>query len=408
MKKNILTKTVWILSFVSFFTDVASEMLYPILPLYLQAIGFSVFYIGILEGIAEATASFSKGYFGKLSDSLGKRVPFVQIGYSLSAISKPLMGFFIQPLVVFLLRTMDRFGKGVRTSARDAILVRESTHENRATVFGFHRSMDTLGAVIGPCLALIFLYYYPNEYQIIFLLSFAPGFFAVLLSFLLKDKEVNLDSSLSGNKDSIDSKPKKPFEFINPFSFLSYWKKSPKEYKFLIIGLLVFAWINSSDMFLLLKVKQITNNDSFVIASYIFYNLVYALLGLPLGLLGDKIGLQKTYALGLLLFSLVYLGMGWIQNFFGLVVIFIIYGAFSAATEGIAKAWISNTVDKNEIATAIGFYTTFQGIFTMFSSILAGWIWQTFGNNVLFYYTGFMGLILVLYFFLLPIEKKYN
>ena len=162
--KNI-TRTVWILSFVSLFTDMASEMLYPVMPIYLKTIGFSIVLIGILEGVAEAVAGLSKGYFGKLSDNSGKRVPFVQIGYAFSAISKPMMALFIYPLWIFFARTIDRFGKGIRTGARDAILSDEATPETKGKVFGFHRSMDTLGAVLGPLLALLYLYYYPEDYK---------------------------------------------------------------------------------------------------------------------------------------------------------------------------------------------------------------------------------------------------
>ncbi len=184
-----ITRTVWILSWVSLFTDTASEMLYPILPIYLKTIGFSIVLIGILEGVAEATAGFSKGYFGKLSDTSGKRVPFVQIGYAFSAISKPMMAIFIYPFWIFFARTIDRFGKGIRTGARDAILSEQATAETKGKVFGFHRSMDTLGAVLGPSLALVYLYYYPQDYKTLFYVAFIPGMLAVLASFLLKDKK---------------------------------------------------------------------------------------------------------------------------------------------------------------------------------------------------------------------------
>src|SRR6188472_867359 len=153
------------------FTDTASEMLYPIMPIYLKTIGFSILLIGILEGVAEATAGFSKGYFGKLSDNSGKRVPFVQLGYALSAVSKPMMAVFIYPLWIFFARTIDRIGKGIRTGARDAMLSDEATAETKGHVFGFHRSMDTLGAVVGPSLALLYLYFNPENYKTLFYIA---------------------------------------------------------------------------------------------------------------------------------------------------------------------------------------------------------------------------------------------
>ena len=188
MKQKILTRTVLVVSFVSLFTDVASEMLYPVMPVYLKSIGFSILLIGILEGVAEATAGLSKGYFGNLSDLTGKRVPFVRAGYMLSAISKPMMAIFVFPVWIFFARTIDRFGKGIRTSARDAMLSDETTPEHKGKVFGFHRSMDTIGAAIGPILALIFLWLYPGQYKWMFFIAFFPGLVAITLTFLLKDK----------------------------------------------------------------------------------------------------------------------------------------------------------------------------------------------------------------------------
>ena len=191
MKQKILTRTIWLLSIVSLFTDMASEMLYPVMPVFLRSIGFSFLLIGILEGVAEATAGISKSYFGRISDNIGRRLPFVQLGYFLSAVSKPMMAAFIYPLWIFFARTLDRFGKGIRTAARDAMLSDESSVENRGSVFGFHRSMDTSGAVLGPAVALIFLYFYPGRYQLLFLLAFIPGILAVISTLLLKEKKKN-------------------------------------------------------------------------------------------------------------------------------------------------------------------------------------------------------------------------
>ncbi|HMW75237.1 MAG TPA: MFS transporter, partial [Saprospiraceae bacterium] len=186
-KTRIITKSVWILAFVSMFTDMASEMLYPVMPVYLQSVGFSVMLIGVLEGIAEALAGLSKAYFGRWSDVTGRRVPFVQVGYGLSAIAKPMMAILAVPLWIFVARTLDRLGKGIRTGARDAILTEQSTNATRGRIFGFHRSFDTVGAVIGPLMALAYLYYYPEDYRTLFLLAFIPGLLAIFASFRLKE-----------------------------------------------------------------------------------------------------------------------------------------------------------------------------------------------------------------------------
>lgn len=380
--KNI-TRTVWILSLISLFTDAASEMLYPIMPIYLKSIGFSILLIGVLEGFVEATAGLSKGYFGKLSDSSGKRVPFVRIGYALSAISKPLLAIFVYPLWVFMARTIDRLGKGIRTGARDAILSDEATPATKGKIFGFHRSMDTLGAVIGPAIALLYLYYHPGEYKVLFLLAFLPGLLAVVASFYLKDK---------------DSKPAEVIKAVSFFSFLGYWKSSPATYRQLVVGLLAFALFNSSDVFLLLKAKQIGLDDTAVIGVYIFYNFVYALFALPLGILADKIGLKRIFAFGLCLFSIVYFGMSFSTNIYAVAGMFFLYGLYAAATEGVSKAWISNISDKKDTATAIGTYTGFQSICAMLSSSMAGFIWFKYGSNAIFLISGFAAVLIMLYF----------
>ena len=382
-----ITRTVWILSLVSLFTDMASEMLYPIMPIYLKSIGFSILLIGILEGFAEATAGLSKGYFGKLSDTSGKRMPFVQIGYAFSAISKPMMAIFIYPLWIFFARTIDRFGKGIRTGARDALLSDEATPLTKGKVFGFHRSMDTLGAVIGPALALVYLYYFPQNYKTLFFIAFIPGLLAVVASFLLKDKKTN------------DIKPKISIPF---FSFLSYWKVSPTEYKKLVIGLLAFTLFNSSDVFLLLKAKQSGLADTMVIGIYIFYNLIYAIFAFPIGIVADKVGLKTIFVIGLVLFSVVYFGMSVNTNLYLFFGLFFLYGVYASATEGISKAWISNITEKKDTATAIGTFSGLQSICTMLASSLAGLVWFEFGAKTTFLISSIATIFVVIYVLRIP------
>ncbi len=388
--KNI-TRTVWILSLVSLFTDAASEMLYPVLPIYLKSIGFSIVLIGLLEGFAEATAGLSKGYFGKLSDHSGKRVPFVQLGYALSSISKPMMAMFIFPLWIFFVRTIDRFGKGIRTGARDAILSDEATPETKGKVFGFHRSMDTLGAVIGPAFALIFLFYFPEQYKALFIIAFIPGLLAVLASFFLKEKK------------RLDQKPKEKISF---FSFLNYWKMSPPHYRKLVAGLLFFALFNSSDVFLLLKAKQSGLDDTMVIGVYIFYNLVYALFAFPVGILADKIGLKWIFICGLVLFAIVYSGMAVNTNIYIFYALFFMYGIYASATEGISKAWISNISDKKDTATAIGTFSALQSICSMLASTLTGIIWYEYGATTTFVIIASATIVAIIYFLLIPFSKS--
>lgn len=372
------------LSLVSLFTDMASEMLYPVMPLFLQSIGYTALFIGILEGFAEAVAGLTKSYFGKRSDALGKRLPFVQLGYGLSAISKPMLAIFSFWWWIFLSRTTDRLGKGIRTGARDAMLSDECLPETRGRVFGFHRSMDTLGAVAGPALALIYLYYYPENYQTLFIIAFVPGLLAIACTLFMKEKK-------------IIAATKKGITHAGIFSFTSYWKSSPVTYKKLSAGLLLFALINSSDVFLLLKMKESGQDDTMIIAVYIFYNLVYALLSYPMGMLADKLGLKYIFSGGLLVFSIVYAGFAVSSSLLSFMLLFALYGLYAAATEGISKAWISSLVPKGETASAIGTFSGFQSICTLFASSCYGLLWHQFGAMATLLISAVVALIVILY-----------
>ena len=392
MKPKIITQTILVLSLVSFFTDIASEMLYPVMPVFLRSIGFSFFLIGILEGFAEATAGLSKSYFGRRSDKSGRRLPFIQTGYTLSAISKPMMAAFVYPLWIFLARTADRLGKGIRTAARDAMLSSESTPENKGKVFGFHRSMDTFGAVLGPAIALLFLHFYPQRYKLLFLFAFLPGMLAVFATLLIKEKKNKIVSKTEDVQ-------------VKFFAIFGYWKKSNSAYKKLLIGLLLFALFNSSDVFLLLKMKNTGLGDTEVIGVYIFYNLVYALLSWPIGILADKTGMKSIFLSGLFIFSIVYAGFAFNHNLYIFFGLFLLYGIYASATEGISKAWISNIVNRNETATAIGTYTGLQSLCTLIASSLTGFLWITAGPFFTFITTASVSIIVILYLFSLPIAN---
>ncbi len=381
---RIINRTVVILSVVSLFADIASEMIYPVIPIYLKEIGFSVLLIGILEGIAEFTAGISKGYFGKMSDEKGVRLPFIKSGYFLSTISKPMMAVFTFPLWIFFARTVDRFGKGLRTAARDAMLSKQATKQTKARVFGFHRSMDTVGAAIGPLVALTFLYFFPFQYATLFYLAFIPGIIAVLLIFLLKEKKEPVSTLAKGNF----------------FSFFKYWKIAGPEFKKIVKGLLLFALFNSSDVFLLLITKEVTGSDTITIAAYIFYNLVYAAASYPFGSLADKFGIRKVFIMGLIMFTIVYAGFAFHPSTIVIFILFFIYGIYAAATEGISKAWITNLAHEKNTATAVGFFTSCQSVCSLMASILAGFIWSQFGSSFTFIASAFIAFMVSLYFLL--------
>lgn len=391
-----ITRPILVLSLVSLFTDMASEMLYPIMPVYLKTIGFSVLLIGLLEGFAEMIAGLSKGYFGQLSDVQQKRLPFVRLGYFLSAISKPMMAMFTYPVWVFFSRTIDRFGKGLRTAPRDALLSSQTNKENKARVFGFHRSLDTFGAVLGPSIALLFLYFYPGDYRNLFLIAFIPGIIAVLFTFYVKEKKIQpqnkkihfftfLHYAFGKNKSGVSGE-------ILPLS------AADKNYRRLLIGLLVFALVNSSDVLLLLKMKEAGISDTVVITIYIFYNLAYALFSIPAGMLADKFGIRKIFITGLILFGIVYTGFAINSEPFIYWILFLIYGLYAACTEGIAKAWISNLVVPGETGTAIGTYAALSSVCALVASTLAGFLWYTCGAGYAFGLTATVVAVLIIYF----------
>ena len=385
-----LTRTIWILSLVSLFNDISSEILYPVMPLFLASIGFSSVLIGLLEGCAEATAGLSKGYFGRWSDSTGRRLPFVNAGYLMSAFSKPMLAAFTNPLWIFSARATDRLGKGIRTAARDAILSDECTPENKGKVFGFHKGMDTLGATIGPIMALVFLYYYPAKYTWIFLIAFAPALLGTLLTFFVKEKKM-------------EPSTKPSFRLSQTFDYL---KTSSADYKKIVAALLLFALFNSSDLFLLMRIKQAGWNDQYVIGCYILYNLVFAVAAFPLGHLADKFGMKKTLLFGLSIFVMVYAGFGINSSFAGFIALFVLYGIYAASTDGISKALISNMVPKTETASAIGTYSGLSSIMVLLASTLAGIIWKFVSPEAVFITSAVGVSIAAAYLFTIQIKEK--
>jgi MFS family permease len=281
-----ISKQVVFLGIISLFTDIASEMLYPITPIFLTAVlGTSMASVGLIEGIAEVTAGLLKGYFGALSDKVGKRSVFVILGYGLSAIAKPLPGIFPYFSTVLTSRIADRVGKGIRTAPRDALLAGYA-EGNTGAVFGLHRGMDTLGAAIGPVLSLILLSIYPGNFSLIFLLAFIPSLFAIAFTFAVKDRPV-----LNKVRSS--------------YRYIEFWKTAPHGYKTLLILITLFSLVNSSDVFLILKSRDISQSNTIAIWGYIFYNLIYAGFSYPAGVISDRFGKRNVFIVGLLIFSIV-------------------------------------------------------------------------------------------------------
>jgi MFS family permease len=388
MFKNI-TRTVWIISIISLLNDFSSEMLYPIIPLYLKQIGYGSLIIGILEGMAECTAGLSKIYMGSLSDQFQKRLPFIQMGYALSILSRPLIGISNYMALIFSARAIDRAGKGIRTGARDALLAEEATPITKAQVFGLHRSMDTLGAVLGPLFALVFLYFYPEKYKLLFLISIIPGIFSIGFTFLIKEKK------------GLIQQPSKPqISFSENFSF---YKKAPKSYLTILLFLIIFSLVNSSDLFLLLRAKESGVSESHLIGLYILFNLVYALFSYPIGKLADRYSKINIFLIGLVIYALVYFLFSTKLSHTTIIISFILYGLFYAFTNGIIKAILVETVPSENKGAAIGLYEGFNSIGLLVANLTTGFIWYQWGPEIAFISISFIVFVIAI---LIKINSK--
>ena len=380
-----ISKNVFVLGLVSFFNDVASEMIYPIVPIFLTSVlGAPVAIVGLIEGIAESTASLLKAVSGWLSDKLQKRKPFVVAGYSFSAISKILLSLaFSWPFVLFA-RFVDRFGKGTRTSARDALIAESSDTSTRGKSFGFHRAIDTLGAVVGPLIALLAIHFLDNNFRLIFFLAFIPACIGILLLlFFVKErkKEANISPALN----------------------LS-WRNLDPSFKIFLLISFVFALGNSSDAFLILRAQNLGLSVALVVLAYVIFNFTYAIFSIPAGIISDKIGPKKVLFSGFLLFSIIYLFFGLTNNSLILWFLFPFYGIYMALTEGVGKAYISNLVPQEKTGTAFGVYQTTIGLCTFFASLIAGLLWTYIGVSAPFIFGSVMAIISAFLFVVL--EKK--
>ena len=373
--------TVFFLGLVSFFNDFASEMIYPIVPIFLTSVlHTSIPVVGLIEGIAEATASITKFFFGAYSDAIQKRKPFVIGGYSLGAVSKILTGLsYTWPLVLFS-RFIDRLGKGMRTAARDSLLLDNAETTNRGFIFGFHRAFDSLGAVFGPLVALVLLATFKENIRLTFFIAFIPAVIAILLLvFFVKEtrkKTTTTEYKLSNFR----------------------WSHISPELKVFLLISFLFSAGNSSDAFLLLQAKNLGLTTTLVVLVYVLYNISYALFSVPLGKFSDRMGAKRVYSLGLLVYALVYFCFGMIHRSAWLWILFPVYGVYIAATDGISKVYISEFIHKEESGTYFGAYYTLTAIGTFLASFIGGILWSTIAPSATFLYGSAMAFIALLIF----------
>ncbi len=381
-KNKKIPKNILILSIVSLLNDISSEMVYPVVPIFLATvIGVPTNIIGLIEGIADASSKILMAVSGYVSDKLHKRKMFVGLGYGFAAASHLMLAISTTWPLVLLSRVMNRSGKGLRTAARDAIITESTDKDSRGFSFGFHRTLDALGGVIGPLIAVLALGLFANNYKWLFFAAFVPAFLGVLIIyFFVNDKRKSSNDDLSMHFD---------------------WKKTNTPFRIFLFISFIFAIGNSSDAFLILRSQNLGMSVSLTIFAYVVYNLVSFAFSLPAGILADKFGPKKILFIGYLIFSFVYWYFGWTSSSGVIWVLFPLYGAYVALTEGVTKAYISKLVPHEILASTFGIYQTSMGIATLIASSVAGVLWTNYGPRTPFYYGSLMALLAATLFLLL-------
>jgi len=359
-----LPRNVVVLSWVSFFQDAASEMLYPVLPLFLTTvIGAPVAIVGLIEGIAEGTASVMKVVSGRLAD-VRKRRPLVALGYGLSSIAKPMIGLAQTWPFVLVGRFVDRTGKGIRTSPRDALIADDTPASQRGRAFGFHRAADTAGAVCGPLIGLgvyELLGGTPSDMRALFFVAFIPAIISVALVVFVREAASNVSPHAHAELRAIGH------EYTRP-----YWH--------VLTFLAIFALVNFSDALLILRAKALGLGFAAIVLAYVLYNLTYAGLSYPAGHISDRVPRRRVFGVGLVVFSVAYLGLGIVTSAAWVWPLLAVYGAFTALTDGVGKAWISDLLPAERQGSGLGLYQGVIGAGSLLAGVWAGLAWHGDGR----------------------------
>ena len=398
-------KNVTVAGLVSFFMDISSEMIYPLVPLFLaNVLGVNKSVIGLIEGVAESTASLLKVFSGWVSDRIGNRKWLMAAGYGISILSRPLVALATGWHQVLGARFIDRFGKGVRTAPRDAIIAEAADKAYLGRAFGFHRSLDTMGAVVGPALAFFLLGRFSNDYRRVFWFSIVPGVFAVLLIifFIAEKKKPGAQLIAPATDGPINQRPAaagRPKLTVKHFD----WR-----FKFFAVIAGLFAVGNSSDVFLILRAQQVGISTVMIPMVYLLFNLIYSLSSLPAGVAADRFGKKRVILLGFVLFAILYYGFAIASNTKAIWVLFGLYGLFMGLTEGIQKAFLATIIPQDFKATAFGVYNTIVGLAMFPASLIGGWLWDQVSPSATFYFgavtAGLSALLFVI--FIATIRKQ--
>jgi len=385
-KTTFVVSNILLLGSVSFFTDISTEMVYPILPLYLSSVmGASPTIIGIIEGIAESLASLVKLFSGIAADKYGNKKRLAFIGYASSLANKIIILLSVTWTGVLIARIVDRFGKGIRTAPRDAMVAESSDKAHLGRAYGLHKGMDLLGTAVGILLAYIILARNENNFRDIFLFSLIPAVIGLICILFVKDKK---------NKMS-----KKAFSFK--------WKTLDRKLKLFLIFVFIFTLGNSSNAFILLRTKAAGFSSHEAVLLYFLFNIVAALLSFPVGQLSDRIGRKNVLCSGYFLYGITYLGLGLLSDKNMFVCLFIIYGFYTALTAGTERALIVEIVAETQKASALGLHASIVGLGLLPASIIAGVLWDTAGQSVPFIFGGILAFITsISVFIILSIKVK--
>ena len=366
----------------SFLTDTSVKMIYSVMPMFLLSIGASKTSLALIEGIAESTASLVKAFSGFWSDKIGKNKPFMLLGYGISALTIPVYTFVVSPFQVLLLRFVERFGKGIRTAPRDSLIAASVINGDTGKAFGLQKAMDNSGAIAGPLVAFLILSFLPGNYRLIFLIAGIPAFLTLFVI-------------LFGIREARKSKD----ELFMKFRF----KDLPKKYYLFLAIVFFFTLGNSTDAFLLVKANETGIKVAMIPLVFLLTNVVSVLAAIPFGSLADRFGKEKILIIGYLIYSGVYYGFGFTTSTRVIITLFALYGLYSASTDGIQKAFISDLTDKNKKGTAMGIYNALLGITLLPASLIAGILYDKVNSRIPFYFgaaTAFISAILMLFFVL--------